>query len=379
MSGSARGFGTFFYPGPTEVRPEVLAAQARPMIPHRGAAFRELFGRLQQGLQPLFETARPVIVATSSATGLMEAAVRAAPEGALLCVVHGAFSERFAAIAAACGRKVIRVQYDLGEAPVPADVERALKDAARDGRKVGAVTVVHVETSTGVTSDVATIAAIAKRHGARVLVDSVTGVGGEPVRADAWGLDFVLTGSQKALAIPPGLAFGVASSAFMEGAPAAPARGLYLDVVEMTRYLEQGETPNTPAVSLLFALEEQLKAIAAEGLEARFDRHARMAAMTREWVARWTARSDGAIRLLAPEGRRAVTVSAITLPGSLDSSAVVKAVAAEGFTIGTGYGKLRTSTFRIGHMGDHTPDGLARCLAACDAALERLLDNPAQR
>ena len=379
MSADPRGFGTFFYPGPTEVRPEVLAAQARPMIPHRGAAFREMFARLQEGLGPLFETTRPVLVATSSATGLMEAAVRAAPEGALACVVHGAFSERVAAIAAACGRKVIRVQYDLGEAPVPADVERALKDAARDGRKVGAVTVVHVETSTGVTSDVVAIAAIAKRHGARILVDSVTGVGGEPVRADAWGLDFVLTGSQKALAIPPGLAFGVVSTAFMEAAPNAPGRGLYLDVVEMTRYLENGETPNTPAVSLLFALEEQLKAIAAEGLEARFARHARMAAMTHEWAARWTARSDGAIRVLAPEGRRAVTVSAITVPDSLDSASVVKAVAEQGFVIGTGYGRLKSSTFRIGHMGDHTPDGLARCLAACDAALERLLGDRARR
>ena len=368
-----RGFGTFFYPGPTEVRPEILAAQARPMIPHRGAAFRELFGRLQEGLQPLFETTRPVLVATSSATGLMEAAVRAAPEGALLCVVHGAFSERFAAIAAASGRKVIRLEYDLGEAPVPADVERALKDAERDHRKIGAVTLVHVETSTATTSDVVAIAKIARKHGVRVLVDSVTGVAGEPVRADAWELDFVLTGSQKALALPPGLAFGVASSAFMDSAPAAPARGLYLDVVEMAKYLAQGETPNTPAVSLLFALEAQLDAIRAEGLEARFARHARMAAMTHEWVDRWRDRSDGAVRILAPEGRRAVTVTAVTLPTSVDSSAVVKAVAERGFTIGTGYGRLKTSTFRIGHMGDHTPEGLSRCLAACDAALERLL------
>ena len=366
-------FGTFFYPGPTEVRPEVLAAQARPMIPHRGAAFRALFARLQDGLRPLFETARPVLVATSSATGLMEAAVRAAPAGPLLCVVHGAFSERFAAIAASCGRAVTRVDAEWGTAPSLGAVEQALRTARDAGTPFGALTVVHVETSTSVTADVVGIARLAKQYGARVLVDSVTGVAGEPVRADAWELDFVLTGSQKALALPPGLAFGVVSTGFMESAGSAPSRGLYLDVVEMAKYLEQGETPNTPAVSLLFALEVQLEAIHAEGLEARFARHARMATMTHAWADRWTARTDGAVRPLAPAGSRAVTVSAITLPPALDASAVVKAVAAKGFTIGTGYGRLKASTFRIGHMGDHTPAGLQRCLDACDGALEQLL------
>jgi aspartate aminotransferase-like enzyme len=367
------GFGTFFYPGPTEVRPEILAAQARPMIPHRGAAFRELFGRLQRGLQPLFETQRPVIVATSSATGLMEAAVRAAPAGPLLCVVHGAFSERFAAIAAACGREVTRVDAEWGTAPRVEEVRVALERGTQEGRPFAAITVVHVETSTGVTANVVRMAELARAHDVRLLVDSVTGVAGEKVRADAWGLDFVLTGSQKALAIPPGLAFGVVSERFMRTAASAPSRGLYLDVVEMAKYLEKGETPNTPAVSLLFALEAQLEAIAAEGLEARFARHARMAAMTHAWVDGWTARTDGAVRVLAPAGSRAVTVSAVTLPPGLDSARVVKAVAERGFTIGTGYGRFREGTFRIGHMGDHTPEGLERCLAACDAALGQLL------
>jgi aspartate aminotransferase-like enzyme len=366
-------FGTFFYPGPTEVRPEVLAAMARPMIPHRGAAFRALFAGLQPGLRELFGTARRVYVSTSSATGLMEAAVRAAPPGRILALVNGAFSERFAAIARACGRAHEEYRVAWGEVPDPAEVARRLCAARESGEPFAAVTVVHSETSTGALADVAAIAAAARAHGARTVVDGVTSIAGMPFAADAWGLDFALTGSQKALALPPGLAFGVASAELLAGAARAAARGLYLDLVEMERYAERDETPNTPAVSLLYALERQLGDMAREGLAARVARHAAMAAMTHAWVARWGARSDGAVRVVAPAGARAPTITAIALPAGVAAAEVVRLVAAGGFVVGTGYGKLRETTFRIGHMGDHTPDGLARCLAACDAALERVL------
>ncbi len=366
------GFGRFFLPGPTEVRTEVLSGMLRPMIPHRGAEFEELFARLQDGLRMVFRTARPVFVSSSSATGLMEAAVRCAPAGSVLSLVNGAFSARFAEISASCGHATDVVEAPWGSTVELDEVERRLA-----AKRYAAVTVVHSETSTGALTDVRAVAEIAHRHGALCLVDSVSGVGGAPLHADEWGLDFVLTGSQKALALPPGLAFGVASPAYMRGASEAPARGKYFDVVEFARYAERDQTPNTPAISLLYALEVQLAAISAEGIEQRWERHAAMALQCREWADSFAERHGVRLSLLASEGSRSPTVSAIVLPESLRGPEVVSAVAERGFTIGSGYGKLKDRTVRIGHMGDHDPDTLRACLAACSEAITRLVRQPA--
>jgi len=360
-------FGTFFLPGPTEVRPAVLAAMLRPMIPHRGAEFEALYARCDAGLRRVFRTERPVYLSSSSATGLMEGAVRAAPAGPVLAVVTGAFSERFADIARACGRDVRVLDVPWGRAADPDDLARAL---AAD--RFAAVTVVHSETSTGALTDVRAVAAAARAHGAACLVDSVTGVGGAELHADAWQLDFVLTGSQKALALPAGLAFGVASAAFAAGAVARPAaeaaRGRYFDLAEFEAYAAKRQTPNTPALSLFYALDAQLAAMAdGEPIEARWARHRAMAEQTWAWVDARAARFG--VGVLAPAGERSPTVTAVTLPEGLDSAAVVRAVAARGYTIGSGYGRLKATTFRVGHMGDHTPETLAGCLAACDDAL----------
>jgi aspartate aminotransferase-like enzyme len=185
------GFGRFFLPGPTEVRHEVLAAMLGPMMPHRGKRFEELFARLQVGLRAVFGTERPVFVSSSSATGLMEAAVRCAPGGAVLSLVNGAFSARFADISTACGHETDIVEAEWGGVVDLGEVERRLAS-----RRYAAVTVVHSETSTGALSDVRAVAALAHRYGALCLVDSVSGAGGAPLHADAWELDFVLTGSQ---------------------------------------------------------------------------------------------------------------------------------------------------------------------------------------
>ena len=361
-------FGTFFLPGPTEVRREVLLAMTRPMIPHRGRAFEELFARLQEGLKTVFKTTRPVFVSSSSATGLMEGSVRCAQPGAVLSLVNGAFSSRYAHVAAACGRETTVVEVPLGQVVPLDEVERRLA-----GGRFAAVTVAHSETSTGALSDVRAVAELAHRYGALCLVDSVTGVAGAPLHADAWGLDFVFTGSQKALALPPGLAFAVASEEYMRHAAEAPARGLYFDAVEFAQYAAKNQTPNTPALSLLFALDYQLAAIAVEGVEAHWARHGEMAAATERWADRLTARFGGEFGVLAPPGARSPTVSAITLPAGVSAERVAAGVAARGITVGGGYGKLRERTFRIGHMGDHTSETLARCFAACDAALETVV------
>jgi aspartate aminotransferase-like enzyme len=360
-------FGTFFLPGPTEVRPEILAAMMKPMIPHRGREFESLFARIQAGLKSVFRTSRPIFVSTSSATGLMESAVRCAPAGPILAVVNGAFSERFAQLARACDREVDVLDVRWGEVPALDELEARLR-----ARQYGGVTVVHSETSTGALTDVAAVGALARANGAACLVDSVTGVGGAPLFFDDWGLDFALTGSQKALALPPGLAFGVASEEHMRHARRAPARGLYFDPVEFEQYALKDQTPNTPALSLLYALDAQLERLRVEGMEARWERHAAMAARTEGWVRERADRRGDVVDVFAPEGSRSPTVSAIALPAGTRGGDVVAAVAAEGFTVGGGYGKLRDGTFRIGHMGDHTLATLDRCLAACDAALDAL-------
>ena len=363
----SHSFGTFFLPGPTEVRPAILHAMTRPMIPHRGAEFEALFARVQHGLQAIFRTSRPVFVATASATGLMEAGIRCAPPGRVLSLVNGAFSGRFAQIAEACGRDVTRVEVPWGGVHDPDAIASILADG-----DYAVVTVVHSETSTGALNEVRAISDVAHAHGVSCLIDSVSGVGGTELRFDEWGLDYVLTGSQKAIAIPPGLAFAVASDAFMararEQTPAATARGAYFDLVEYEAYARKSQAPNTPALSLYYALDAQLEHIAHEGIEARWKRHAEMSLRTVMWVDDLADVLPG-LRVLAPPGGRSPTVTTVVLPAGMTSEPIVAGVAAEGFTIGAGYGKLKAETIRIGHMGDHSVAGVERCLAVCERVL----------
>jgi aspartate aminotransferase-like enzyme len=339
------------------------------MINHRSRAFESMFARIEAGLRDVFLTARPVYVGTTSATGFMEMAIRNAPDGAILSLVNGGFSQRFAEIAEACGRQVQRVSVPWGQTH---DLD-ALDQALASG-KFAAVTVAHSETSTGVLSDVRAIAPIAHAHGAIIMVDSVSGAGGAKLTVDEWGLDFALTGSQKAMALPPGLAFAVASADYIERAKTAAGRGTYFDIVQYDKNAATNETPSTPAVSLFFALEAQLEDIGREGVEMRWERHLQMRDATIEWVQGMRERRGVNLGILAPEGARSPTVSVITLPAGMASKEVREAILARGYTVGSGYGKLGETTFRIGHMGDHTLDGLTRCLHACEAAITELAE-----
>ena len=353
-------FGKFFVPGPTDVRPDVLAAMTQPMIAHRGPEFEALFARIQTGLRAVFRTQRPVYVSTSSATGLMEAAIRCAPAGRVLALVNGGFSERFAKIADMCGRECDRYEVPAGSAHDVAEVERRLSAV-----KYAAITVVHSETSTGVLNDVRAINDAAHAHGVLCLIDSVSGLGGAPLEFDEWKCDYVLTGSQKALALPPGLAFAAASADFVEGARRAAGRGVYFDIGEFEDLAAKNQTPNTPAVSFLFAADVQLRSIVAEGMESRWARHAAM----RDEVAAWTVRLADRISVVARPGERSPTVSAIRLPAGFTPQRFITEVRARGYTVGAGYGALKDTTFRIGHMGDHTQATLRECLAACESVL----------
>ncbi len=363
-------FDTFFLPGPTEVRSAVLQAMVRPMMPHRGAEFERMFAGLQSGLGEVFGTGRPVYICTSSATGLMEAGVRYAPDGDILALVNGAFSARFAAIASACGRQTDVYEVAWGEAHDPEVLREYLSR-----KSYAAITVVHSETSSGVLNDVGAINRVAHECGVRCLVDSVSGIGGAELRFDASEFDYVLTGSQKALALPPGLAFGAASADFLSHGGSAPARGVYFDLDEFEEYARKNQAPNTPSLSLYYALELQLRDIIAEGMEARWSRHREMARLTHEWVDEMRRKHEVDISILAPVASRSPTVTTIVLPHGLTSDTVVSKALQLGFTIGTGYGKLKASTVRIGHMGDHTVEGLGRCLAACSEVLIALRES----
>jgi predicted phosphoserine aminotransferase len=353
-------FGRFFLPGPTEVRPEVLSAMLRPVIGHRGKEMRELLERTEPGLQELFGTRRPVIVSTSSATGLMETAVTNLSDRRILALVCGAFGDRFRAIAELCGRPVDVLPVEPGEANLPEQLEQALGSAVD---RWDLVTVVHSETSTGVLNPIADLARVVRRFdGVLLAVDGVTSVGGVPIAFDEWDIDFLLTGSQKALALPPGLAFGVASDRALARAASIPARSFYFDLVGFDRRAREHQTTNTPAVSLIYALERQLERIAAEGLDRRLTRHRAMAERTGEWVEGLRTSPGGDYEILAAEGYRSPTVTAVTLPEQVKGPDVVAAVRERGFTIATGYGALKQRCIRIGHMGDHTLDELEAVL-----------------
>jgi aspartate aminotransferase-like enzyme len=289
---------------------------------------------------------------------LMEASIRNGASGKVLSLVNGAFSERFSKIALACGRKVDVLEAPWGEVVSVDQVADRLS-----GRQYDAVTVVHSETSTGALSPVPGLAElIAGVEGTLLLVDSVTGVGGAETRTDDWGLDFVLTGSQKALALPPGLAFGVASDAMMERAAVMEGKGVYFDLVAFAKNMDKLQTPTTPALSLMYALAEQLTYIAEETMPGRWARHLAMRDRCVEWVGEMC---DRGCRVLAPEGMRSPTVTCVTLPDGHTGPSVAAEMKNRGFVLAAGYGRLKEGTIRIGHMGDHT-------LGELDALLEDL-------
>ena len=349
MKSTTQEFGRFFLPGPTEVRPEVLEAMLRPMIGHRVAEMEELIGHIQPGLKYVFQTERPVYISASSATGLMEGAVRNGARRKVLALVNGAFSERFYKITVATGLHADPLEVAWGEAHTPDMVEHALRRGIYD-----AVTVVHSETSTGVLNPIREIAQAVRAAGdVAILVDSVSGLGGTPLYADDWKLDFVLTGSQKCFALPPGLAFGVAQRSILERANRKMDRGTYFDFHEFERNIQKNQTPNTPAVSLMYALAAQLDAMRAETNEVRWDRHQEMADRVYAWVQEMNDRGVD-LRILAPAGYRSPATTTILVPEPWTGPKVCAAVQARGYTIATGYGKGRDGSIRIGTMGDHT-------------------------
>jgi aspartate aminotransferase-like enzyme len=351
----------FFLPGPTYVPEDVRQAMTKPMVGHRSAGFKDFYLTIAERLPKVLRTSGDAMVATGSSTLVMESAVISCAASDVLNLTNGAFSDRWHSISKAVGKAADKVSFPWGEAVDPDVVRAALRR-----KKYDAVTVVHNETSTGVMSPLAEIARVVREESdALLLVDTVSSLGGAPVESDAWGLDVVLAGTQKALALPPGLTVFTLSDRAVERASKVPHRGFYSDLL---RYLEkhrEGGFITTPGISLLYALDVQLDRILAEGMEARWARHERLYRRTAEWAA-----SRGCVYATA-ENARSVTVSCLKPPAGVDPQAIVKGLAQRGITIGGGYGDWKPTTFRIGHMGEVRERDLEALLAEIDAILEK--------
>ncbi len=330
------------------------------MVNHRGEEFKALLLRVGEGMKPYFGTSSDVILLTCAGTGGLEAAIvnTLSPGDAVLAVTMGAFGDRFAKIAEVYGASVTRLEVEWGEAAQAADVRRA----AAQIPGLRAVLLTHNETSTGVTNDIAALASAVREAApeALILVDAISALGAVPFAMDAWGLDLVVTGSQKAWMAAPGMAMAaVGPRAWAAGETARMPR-FYLDLKRHRDTAAAGETPWTPAVAVMYQVDEGLRLMQAEGDDV-FTRHEACAAMTRAGL-----RAMG-FELLAADDVASKTVTAARIPDGLDWSAFNKALKARGLVLAGGQGKLKGKIFRLGHLGSVTIDEILAAIGVIEA------------
>jgi len=332
----------FFNPGPVWVRPQVIQAMTGPMMSHRSQAFMDLYGRILEKLPKVFRTKGAVHTLATSATGVWESVLVSCVEGPVLACSNGSFSDKWGEMGKRLGLETDVLKYEWGKPVLADDVKKKLAE-----KKYAAVTVVHNETSTGTISDLAAIAkAVRESSDALVFADCVTSLAGTKVETDDWGLDAAITGSQKAFALPPGLALFSVSGRAMAAAKKKKFRGLYLDLVDIEAFAAKKQTPTTPCIPLLYALDVQLDHILAEGIENRWARHAAMQKAVEDWA------PTAGFRFFPEAGAQSPTVSALIPPEGVNAEELNKAMKAEKWTPGSGYGKLKATSIRIGHMGD---------------------------
>jgi aspartate aminotransferase-like enzyme len=349
-------------PGPTPVPPQVLAALAEPVIHHRARDYRDIYERCLARLADVYRTQSDVLMFTTSGTGAFESAVAnlTSPGDRQLVLSAGNFGERWAGLAKAFGAEVVHTRLEWGETPEPEDLSAALADAG----DVRVVYLTHSETSTGVVCDVQALAAVAKEAGALVVVDAVSSLGAVPLETDAWELDVVVSGSQKALMTPPGVAFVSVSAPALAAAAHTTSPRYVLDWERTRKAQAKLDAPFTPAVSLVRALDVALGLLLDEGLEAAFDRHARLGRACREG-----AKAMG-LELFSPDEERSAVVTAIRAPEGIDATEIVSVLRDRfGITIANGQGELKGKIFRIGHIGWFDIFDITTALAAVELAL----------
>ncbi|HEX5396580.1 MAG TPA: alanine--glyoxylate aminotransferase family protein [Candidatus Limnocylindria bacterium] len=343
-------------PGPTPLPDDVRQAQAAPMIDHRGSEFAAMLPEISHGIATLIGTSGEVLLLTASGTGALEAAIvnTLSPGDRVLAVSIGSFGDRFAAIAETYGASVERLDVPWGEAADPA----ALRDHLASHDPYAAVLLTHNETSTGVVNPLRElVAAVREAPGAPLsLVDGISGLGAMPFEMDAWGVDLVASASQKAWMASPGIAIVAMNERAREAGERARMPRFYFDLGQARRWVEKGQTPWTPAVSVLFGLRVGVRRLLAEGRETTWRRHAALSSAVQAG-----AEALG-LQLVAAEGRRSATVTAAWLPDGIEWPAFTGELRRRGLAIAGGQGKLAGKILRIGHMGDVSLDALTDAL-----------------
>ncbi len=352
-------------PGPTPVSPEVLLAMAKPVIHHRAPEFAELFGEVREGLKWLFQTKNDVLILASSGTGGMEGAVAnfLSPGDRALVVNGGKFGERWGKICKTFGVHVTEIKVEWGHAVDP----QAVADVLKKDPAIKAAYVQASETSTGVAHDTKALAEVVRTcEGTILVVDAITALGVFDIQTDAWGLDVVVTGSQKALMLPPGLAFVSVSEKAWQVAEKARNGAFYFDLKKERASQVKNQTAYTPAVSMISGLQEVLRTLKAEGLDAVFARQARLAHAMREGV-------KAAGLSLFPKMSPSNALTAISAPDGVDGQAIYKNLRVQyGITAAGGQDHLKGKIFRIAHMGYVDTFDVIMSLAAVEMVLKSL-------
>jgi predicted phosphoserine aminotransferase len=341
-----------FTAGPVEVRREVLNAMTRPMITHRGNEYKKLHRSIVDKLKELLRTENDIFLIPSSSTGAMEAAVRSSVRESILHMTCGAFGDRWIEISRSNGKRVKTVSADWGRGFSPSVID-SIVDSGEE-----AIAITHNETSTGVMNPLADIAErIHEASDALLFVDAVTSAFGTPLDFKRVRPDILIFGTQKALALPPGLAVAVVSDRAMDAAKRVENRGRYLDLVEIKEFADRNLVPTTPPISLMYALDFQLDRIKGEGMEARTGRHRKLGEMARRWASE-------RMSVFTENGFYSDTVTCVRNTSGKDYGHIEAELGKRGYQISEGYGKLKGETFRIGHMGDLTEDEMAGLLDA---------------
>jgi aspartate aminotransferase-like enzyme len=353
-----------FIPGPVQVSERTLQAMTEPPMGHRSADFVSLYRSIQPRLQELFGTKGPVFLSTSSAWGIMEGCVCNLTQKRVLNCMNGAFSDKWHDVSIRCGLEASPLQFDWGQPVEPDALKKELATGAYD-----VATLIHNETSTGTMSRLADLAEVLRGFPDVIsVVDAVSSFSAISIKKDELGIDVLLTGAQKALALPPGLALFSASHRALERASKVKTRGYYFDFHEFLRNHEKGMTPTTPIISLIFALRSKLEDIFSEGLETRYARHARLNQKVHGWVER------NGFSLFPRKGYGSVTLSCIENTLGIDVPAFIQSLKNRfGCLIDGGYGKLKGKTFRISNMGDETDTSIDNLIGYMDAVLEEVV------
>lgn len=351
-----------FIPGPVEVHPDILAAMSTQMIGHRMKEYADLHGRVTTNLKKLLFTEDKVFLATSSAFGVMEGAIRNLVGKRCANFCNGAFSDKWHDVTKRCGKEADAIRFDWGK-PVTAEaVEQALLTGKYDS-----MTMIHNETSTGVMSPLPEIAQVMRKFPeVMFIVDTVSSMSALKIPVDDLGIDSCIFGVQKAFALPPGLAVFTASEKALKRAATMEGRGYYFDYTEFAANDIKNNTPSTPCISLIYALDCQLKRMFAEGLENRWARHDDLASYVRKWL------TDRGFISFPEVPYRSQTLTCSRNSRGIDLALLKKNLGEAGFAFDDGYGKIKGETFRIAHMGDMTRADLSGLFDAIIAILPEL-------